>query len=86
MGRAESGEKTYEWLRDKVDLKLKAWRQDNDFKDLYGECVRDISSRGYVAAPAQRPGERLREAPTVPQGRGTGDKGTALRWGHEGFA
>ena len=80
------GEKTYEWLRDKVDLKLKAWGQDNDFKDLYGECVRDISSRGYVAAPAQRPGERLREAPTVPQGRGTGDKGAALRWGHEGFA
>ena len=80
------GEKTYERLRDKVDLKLKAWRQDNDLKDLYGECMRDLSSRGYVAAPAQRPGERLREAPTVPQGRGTGDKGTALRWGHEGFA
>ena len=68
------GEKTYEWLRDKVDLKLKAWRQDNDLKDLYGECMRDLSSRGNVAAPAQRPGEQLREAPIVPQDEELGIK------------
>ena len=43
-----------------MDLKLKAWRQDNDLKDLYGECMRDLSSRGYVAAPARVNGSERR--------------------------
>ena len=37
-------QKTYEWLRDRVELKLKRWRQDSNTGELYGEHMRTISS------------------------------------------
>ena len=54
--------KTYEWLRDRVELKLKRWRQDSNTGELYGEHMRTISSGVYIAAPAQRLGGQLRDA------------------------
>ena len=74
-----------QWLRDRVELKLKRWRQDSNIGELYGEHTRTISSRVYIAAPAQRLGRQLPETHTMPRGR-TRDQGTTLRWGHEGFA
>ncbi len=69
------GQRTYAWLRERVDKKIAKWTQKDNSESLRSDQMRAITETGYSALPAPHQGAQTRGRTSTPHRQSYGSQG-----------